>query len=69
MIKLPTNNLGQWDWLQPFHDGGKAFPDSVDVKAFGVSPVDERPRFEQGPYTAIEGYLSLKAPAKEEEKK
>ena len=69
VIKLPTNNLGQWDWLQPFNGGGKAFPDSVDVKGFGVSPVDERPRFEQGPYTAIEGYLSLKAPAKEEEKK
>ncbi|KAH6611483.1 hypothetical protein Trco_001503 [Trichoderma cornu-damae] len=61
MIRLPTNSLGQWDWLQPFHREGITFPDSIDVEHFPVGPVDERPRFEDGPYTALEGYLRLKA--------
>lgn len=47
MVKLPTCSLGQWEWLQPFHDKNRVFPDSVDVNAFEVSPADERPRFER----------------------
>ena len=30
--------------------------------ALGLAKVDPKPGFEKGPYTALEGYLQLKAP-------
>ncbi|KAJ4314164.1 hypothetical protein N0V84_009048 [Fusarium piperis] len=60
--KLPTNSLAQWEWLQPYMKENEAFPDGVGVKSFEVAPVDQKPRLEANPYTAIEGYLHLKAP-------
>lgn len=66
-IKLPSNSLAQWDWLQPVHNDKKKYPSSVEVQTFDVGPVDERLRFEPGPYTAIEGYLHLRASAESEQ--
>lgn len=44
-----------------------ADPPSEDKKetkymALGLAKVDAKPGFEKGPYTALEGYLQLKAP-------
>lgn len=62
-VKLPTNSLAEWEWLQPHNVGKGAFPNSVLVESFGVAPVDQIPRFEPNPYTAVEGYLRLKGPS------
>ncbi|RTE71614.1 hypothetical protein BHE90_013975 [Fusarium euwallaceae] len=65
--KLPTNSLAQWEWLQPHMAETGVFPGDVQVKSFEVAPVDQKPRFEPNPYTAIEGYLHLKGPRVEKE--
>ncbi|PON24143.1 hypothetical protein TGAM01_v206831 [Trichoderma gamsii] len=62
-VKLPTNSLAQWEWLQPYMVDNEAFPESVHVASFGVAPADQKPRLEPNPYTAIEGYLHLKGPS------
>jgi hypothetical protein len=36
--------------------------DQTRYMALGLAKVDARPGFERGPYTALEGYLQLKAP-------
>ncbi|KAK7413169.1 hypothetical protein QQX98_007948 [Neonectria punicea] len=61
-VRLPTNSLAQWEWLQPHVVGNDPFPKSVQVERFDVAPVDQKPRLEPNPYTAIEGYLHLKGP-------
>ncbi|KAF7545328.1 hypothetical protein G7Z17_g9254 [Cylindrodendrum hubeiense] len=61
-VSLPTNSLAQWEWLQPHVVGNQDLPESVQVERFEVAPVDQKPRLEPNPYTAIEGYLHLKGP-------
>ncbi|KAF3906785.1 hypothetical protein AA313_de0207401 [Arthrobotrys entomopaga] len=58
-VKLPSVKVAEWNWLQPY------FSDPTTGSEFtplGISQVDSRPRYEKGPYTAIEGYLQMKAP-------
>ncbi|RPB06358.1 hypothetical protein P167DRAFT_610131 [Morchella conica CCBAS932] len=52
--------VAEWAWLQPYVQGtggGEGF------LPLGIEKTDGRPRFEGGPYTAVEGYLQLRAPA------
>lgn len=63
---LPTS-VSEWNWLQPYYSD-KPEEQTTETPKQGVEktkfmPVkgrmDTRPRFEKGPYTAIEGYLQM----------
>jgi hypothetical protein len=58
-VGIPSLPIASWAWLHPFVN-----PDSKaqEYMALGLGKVDSRPKYEKGPYTAIEGYLQLKAP-------
>ena len=62
------DSAAEWRWLQPYVDEeGK--PEAF--MALPLAAVDATPRLERGPYTAVEGYLQMRAPieGKVEEKK
>lgn len=74
-VKLPSLDVASWSWLQPFVEpssaGAKtetgsppppAGTEQTGFMALGLAKVDAKPGFEKGPYTALEGYLQLKAP-------
>ena len=71
-IGLPTMGSADWAWLQPYShlDGG-----DKEVTSFvplGIAGAETKPKFEEGPYTTVEGYLQLRQPlvrALEEKKK
>lgn len=57
-VPIPALGLAEWSWQQPRVDmNGQET--SMDL---GIETLDQRPRFEEAPYTAIEGYLKLMAP-------
>ncbi|EER25092.1 hypothetical protein D8B26_007692 [Coccidioides posadasii str. Silveira] len=58
-VGIPSLQSGSWAWLQPFIN---ATSDNPEYMALGLGKVDSRPKYQKGPYTAIEGYLQLKAP-------
>ncbi|KAF5856161.1 hypothetical protein ETB97_007818 [Aspergillus alliaceus] len=58
-VGIPALQAGNWAWLQPFLKGSGT---EQEYKALGLGKVDSGPRFEPGPYTALEGYLQLKQP-------
>ena len=69
-IKLPTMGSADWAWLQPYDipdedgdqvDGGGSGRKTVFMP-LGLKGTDAKPRFEEGPYTAVEGYLQLRRP-------
>lgn len=58
-VAMPSLQTGNWAWLQPFAKDSATDP---EYKSLGLGKLDCRPKFERGPYTAIEGYLQLKQP-------
>jgi hypothetical protein len=67
-IGVPAPQAGEWAWLQPYsvEDKGEGSGQRSEgattrtaFMALGTVPVDERPRFDNPPYTAVEGYLQL----------
>ncbi|KAK7417289.1 hypothetical protein QQX98_004723 [Neonectria punicea] len=67
-VGIPALQSGDWAWLQPYIDpqrNKKVPKDELDGRAFmplAMRPLDEKPRFEEGPCTALEGYLQLRKP-------
>ncbi|KAI0436967.1 hypothetical protein F4803DRAFT_556483 [Xylaria telfairii] len=63
-VAVPALKMAEWSWLQPYRDGPKANEDigELSYMALPLGVVDSKPRFEKGPYTAIEGYLQMKRP-------
>ncbi|KAK4107378.1 hypothetical protein N656DRAFT_785388 [Canariomyces notabilis] len=64
-VGIPGLAVANWAWLQPFWDtsnGGEKGKGKQEYMALGLGKVDGRPGYQKGPYTAIEGYLQLKAP-------
>lgn len=71
-VDIPAVSAGQWEWLQPYEQpigivsttDGSGAKDVVPPPYMGLSlgKPDTRPRFEDGPYTSIEGFLRLVAP-------
>ncbi|KAF7563165.1 hypothetical protein G7046_g950 [Stylonectria norvegica] len=58
-VALPGLKAQDWAWLQPYVDeDGKA----DQFVALGIKNEDSGPQFERGPYTAIEGFLQMRAP-------
>lgn len=58
-VGMPALQTGNWAWLQPYLKNAES---GQEYRALGLGKVDSAPRFESGPYTAIEGYLQLKQP-------
>ena len=75
-IAIPAMGAAQWEWLQPYDvpaGSNKAIDDSPVTVAgqevlpptfmgLGLGKVDTLPRFEDAPYTAVEGILQLLEP-------
>ena len=76
-VPIPNMGVAPWSWLQPYWESsssqriepvqsgesGIAEARTTEYMSLGLSKaVDGRPRFEKGPYTAIEGFLQLKSP-------
>jgi hypothetical protein len=62
-LKLPiSGRKGTWTWLQPYAQDGfddKGFDKSPRFATMDVQEDLGQIRFEQGPYTLVEGYLQL----------
>ncbi|KAH8907763.1 hypothetical protein BR93DRAFT_977637 [Coniochaeta sp. PMI_546] len=66
-IGLPALRGSDWRWLQPYPPGTTSGGGAGEVGTprympLGLDKVDERPRFEKPPYTAVEGFLQLSRP-------
>lgn len=58
-VAIPAMATADWNWLQPYVVPGEGEDGRVFVP-LGLGGTDSRPRFEQGPYTSVEGFLQLK---------
>ena len=58
-VGIPSLPVANWAWLQPFVDPASGKQEHM---ALGLAKVDSKPGYQAGPYTALEGYLQLKAP-------
>ncbi|KAG8355742.1 hypothetical protein FVEN_g6432 [Fusarium venenatum] len=64
-VRLPELGNGGWAWLQPYYgNNGESFDAQVGEKdaperymILPTAPEDQGARFEEGPYTMVEGYL------------
>ncbi|KAK3307147.1 uncharacterized protein B0T15DRAFT_166212 [Chaetomium strumarium] len=76
-VGIPALDVASWAWLQPFWNAASSGTASAaaasrtekeeeggkqEYMALGLAKVDGKPAYEKGPYTALEGYLQLKAP-------
>ncbi|KAH8702269.1 hypothetical protein BGW36DRAFT_458996 [Talaromyces proteolyticus] len=63
-VAVPGMDAKDWTWLQPYsHPVKKDEPaEETSFMPLGLIDSDQRPRFEDPPYTAIEGYLQLRKP-------
>lgn len=60
-IGIPAMAAADWDWLQAYSvDEAGSGEEKTAFMPLGLGGTDTRPRFEEAPYTAIEGYLQLK---------
>lgn len=58
-VAVPAMAAADWNWLQPYVAPGEGADGRVFVP-LGLGGTDGRPRFEEGPYTTIEGFLQLR---------
>lgn len=58
-VGIPALAAADWDWLQPYVVPGEG-EDGRVFTPLGLGGTDTRPKFEQGPYTTVEGFLQLK---------
>ncbi|OTA63075.1 hypothetical protein K449DRAFT_443531 [Hypoxylon sp. EC38] len=65
-VGMPALQTGNWAWLQPYL-AGNGTDGQAEYKPLGLGRVDGKPKFQSGPYTAIEGYLQLREPIVREE--
>ena len=66
-IAIPSMNIADWAWLQPYDLNTK----QGDMSFVGMEvggEVDQRPRWTKGPMTAVEGFMQLRVPLEPEEK-
>jgi len=69
-VAIPAMRSAEWNWLAPFAvkagDGAATQQAGAGKETqwnpFVISHLDNRPKFEKGPYMAVEGYLQLKHP-------
>ena len=61
-VLLPSLGVGDWAWLQPYYPDVDQKTDDDALERYMILPVaeeDERARFSEGPYTAVEGYVMM----------
>lgn len=56
-VDLPVPSVTDFVWLSPYDVQGE-----TKFSAFAVGTSDNRPKFEPGPYTALEGFLQMTKP-------
>ncbi|KAK4167523.1 hypothetical protein QBC43DRAFT_367572 [Cladorrhinum sp. PSN259] len=72
-VSLPALTAGDWSWLQPYEDPNSPAPagpiaeDEVPVPVYNAYGIEKKgnilsPGFQDGPYTAVEGFLMLRRP-------
>ncbi|KAJ4007416.1 hypothetical protein NW752_007604 [Fusarium irregulare] len=67
-LLLPSLGGGDWSWFQPYAEGQSAEDEEGNSEAiynaFGIEKKGDliKPGFQDGPYTAIEGFLQLRNP-------
>lgn len=67
-LLLPSLGGGDWSWFQPYAEGqsaeGEEGNSGAIYNAFGIEKKGDliKPGFQDGPYTAIEGFLQLRNP-------
>ncbi|KAM0494938.1 hypothetical protein ACHAP8_008316 [Fusarium lateritium] len=67
-LLLPSLGGGDWSWFQPYAEGQSAGGEDGNSEAiynpFGIEKKGDlmKPGFQDGPYTAIEGFLQLRNP-------
>ena len=65
-ISIPAVGAGDWSWLQPYVDpeAGESLVEPPVFNSYGIEMKGDilKPGFQNGPYTAIEGFLQLRNP-------
>ncbi|KAI1747086.1 hypothetical protein F4782DRAFT_535798 [Xylaria castorea] len=65
-LPLPSLGAGDWSWFEPYAVEGEGEGDSKQpvFNPFGIEKRGDltKPGFQNGPYTAIEGFLQLRNP-------
>jgi hypothetical protein len=67
-MPIPAMGTADWVWLQPYFvsedDGtGKGvMVKKTEWNGLGIEPLDNAAKLQDGPYTAVEGYLQLRTP-------
>ncbi|KAF2217278.1 hypothetical protein CERZMDRAFT_109041 [Cercospora zeae-maydis SCOH1-5] len=66
-IGIPAVEVADWAWLQAYwakEDGPNdaVSPGETVYMPLRIEKTDTRPRYEPGPYTAVEGYLQMRRP-------
>ena len=61
-FKIPALAAADWNWLQPYMPATGDDAGRTVFCPLALGGTDSRPKFENGPYTATEGYLQLKKP-------
>ncbi|KAI2780786.1 hypothetical protein F4815DRAFT_469100 [Daldinia loculata] len=64
-LPLPSLGAGDWSWFEPYAVDGEGEGDGDTVfNPFGIEKRGDltKPGFQDGPYTAVEGFLQLRNP-------
>ena len=61
-IGLPAMGSADWAWLQPYSVPGQGDKEETIFVPLGLAGAETKPKFEEGPYTTVEGYLQLRQP-------
>ncbi|KAK6948488.1 hypothetical protein Daesc_010255 [Daldinia eschscholtzii] len=62
-LPLPSLGAGDWSWFEPYAIEGEGNGDAV-FNPYGIEKRGDltKPAFQDGPYTAVEGFLQLRNP-------
>ncbi|KAI0536512.1 hypothetical protein GGR58DRAFT_528188 [Xylaria digitata] len=63
-LPLPSLGAGDWSWFEPYAVEGEGDNEQPVFNPFGIEKRGDltKPGFQNGPYTAIEGFLQLRNP-------
>lgn len=63
-VALPAMDAGEWNWLQAYVDPASDETKPPVFNSYGIDKLVnwKKPGFEDGPYTAVEGFLQLRRP-------
>jgi hypothetical protein len=59
-VPIPALKAADWMWLQPYTQTNAEGKADVEWNPMGIEVLDNKPKFENAPYTAVEGYLQLR---------